>query len=216
MRLRLGLLSIVVSVLGCARAPDCPPTEAPAPVPTANEASAHGSNGSPAVRDSAEPPADAAVILLVRHAEKAKDGTSDPPLTDRGVRRAQCLARLLGSFAPTHLLSTQYQRTAATLQPLAEISGVEVVVIPAQDGAGWEQALAQLPPDSRAVVAGHSNTVPIWVDGLGGRLRGLDAEGNIPHDEYDRLVHIVRDGSGRVTTYSTAYCTEPSEGRSGP
>lgn len=193
MRSWLGAISMGVVMMGCGRAPDCPPTRTPAPTELRGEDHA---------------PAEASVILLVRHAEKAADGTPDPPLTERGVRRAECLARLLGGFEPTHLLATQYQRTAATLEPLAAAAGLEVVVMPAQDGAAWERALTQLPPGARAVVAGHSNTLPAWVVGLGGRLDGLDAKGNIPDDEYGRLIHVVSRGSDQVTSYTTAYCTE--------
>ncbi len=69
-------------------------------------------------------------------------------------------------------------------------------------------ALRDLPPGSRAVVAGHSNTIPGLVSGLGGQLEGLDDRGHIPHDDYDRLIHVVLDAQGRtVTSYTTAYCT---------
>ena len=35
------------------------------------------------------------VLYVVRHAERAEDGTSDPPLSDDGLVRASQLARLL-------------------------------------------------------------------------------------------------------------------------
>ena len=38
---------------------------------------------------------DPTMIYLVRHAEKAKDETSDPPLTQEGIDRAQRLAEIL-------------------------------------------------------------------------------------------------------------------------
>ncbi|MCA9710518.1 MAG: histidine phosphatase family protein [Myxococcales bacterium] len=194
-------LVLVVACGGRTHAPDCPSVaELTAPEPRAQtegelEADVAG-------------PVEPAVILLVRHAEKAADGTPDPPLTARGVERAECLAQRLSAFGPTHLLATQYQRTAATLQPLARATGLEIVVIEAQDHAGWARALAELPPGARAVVAGHSNTLPGLVAALGGRLEGLDAKGNIPDDDYDRLVHMVRHEPGRATSYTTAYCAQ--------
>ncbi len=196
--------SLLCSVLaGCARSPDCPPSE----VPQASAVS-QTTESTPADEPAAEPAAAPMVIMLVRHAEKAKDGTPDPPLTERGVRRAQCLARLLDGFGPTHLFATQYQRTAATIAPLAEASGISVTTIEAQDGPGWGQALGELPAGARVVIAGHSNTLPALVSMLGGQLDRLDPKGNIPDDDYDRLVHVVHDGSRLVASYTTGYCTE--------
>lgn len=194
-------------VVGCATSPDCPPTVAPAAAESPEVAEAPTGPAQVDAEPNTEPNV-APVILLVRHAEKAADGTSDPPLTDRGLRRAECLAGLLARFEPTHLLATQYQRTQATLRPLAAASSLEIAVIEAKDTAAWEQTLAELPTGARAVVAGHSNTLPGMVAALGGRLDGLNMLGNIPSDDYDRMVHIVRAGSGPGAIYTTAYCTE--------
>lgn len=164
----------------------------------------------------AEPAGAATVVILVRHAEKAADGSGDPPLTERGQRRAECLATLLRPFAPDHLLTSQYQRTRATLEPLARATGLTPRVIDASDDEAWARALHQLPPGSRAVVSGHSNTLPIWVAALGVELGGLDAEGNIPHDDYDRMIQVVIDVRGRtVTSFTTAYCVEPEPALAG-
>jgi phosphohistidine phosphatase SixA len=200
MRAWIGSISMTLGVVGCATSPDCPPAGAPTVA-----AAADVDEGTEPAQ---EPTDEAPVILLVRHAEKASDGTPDPPLTERGVRRSECLARMLEGFAPTHLLATQYQRTAATLRPLAAASGREIAVIEAQDEAAWSRTLSELPPGARAVVAGHSNTLPGWIASLGGRLGDLDAKGNIPDDDYDRLVHVVRHGPGQATSYTLAYCTE--------
>jgi phosphohistidine phosphatase SixA len=203
---RLGLLVSLALTTGCATRADCPaattPPAAPSPLRT------HAEPGAVAGSE-AEPQPAPVLLLLVRHGEKADDGTPDPPLTDDGRERATCLAALLESFAPTHLLTTSYQRTRATLEPLAAATGLAPTVLDAKDDAGWQRALRTLPPGSRAVVAGHSNTIPSLVAALGGRLTALDAEGNIPHDTYDRLIHVVVHGPGLATSYTTRYCTTP-------
>jgi broad specificity phosphatase PhoE len=167
----------------------------------------------PATAGAAEPDATAPVapvlLLIVRHAEKADDGTPDPPLTEQGRERAACLAALLHGFSPTHLFATTYQRSRSTIEPLATATGLSPTIIEAKDAAAWQRALRELPPGSRAVVVGHSNTLPPLVAALGGRTSGLDAEGNIPHEEYDRLVHVVAYGPGLATSYDTRYCTNP-------
>lgn len=202
MRARLGLVLSISLLASCAPRADCPPTATPEP-PSA-------------LRTHAEPPAATpatatapVLVLMVRHAEKADDGTPDPPLTERGHERARCLAALLQGFAPTHLLTTAYQRNRATLEPLAAATGLQPTVLDAKDDAAWQRVLRELPAGSRAVVVGHSNTLPGLVAGLGGRLLALDADGNLPHDEYDRLVHVVVHGPGQATSYDTTYCATP-------
>ncbi len=204
MRLRLGSLLSLVLVAGCASRADCPEPSAP---PEA--ASAPRSATGPAASEAAPTPAAPVLVVMVRHGEKADDGTADPPLTERGRERAACLAALLDGFSPTHLFATGYQRTRATIEPLATATGLVPTVLDAKDDAGWQRALRELPPGSRAVVVGHSNTVPRLVEALGARVTKLDAEGNIPHDEYDRMVHVVSYGPGLATSYATRYCTGP-------
>lgn len=207
MLLRLAPLLSLALVAGCSTRSDCPATATPAEAPSALRSPAE-----PAVIHEHEAEATAApvLVLMVRHAEKADDGTPDPPLTEQGRERAACLAALLDDFAPTHLLATTYQRTRATLEPLATATSLVPTIIDAKDDAGWQRALRELPPGSRAVVVGHSNTLPAWVAALGGRVSNLDAEGNLPHDEYDRLVHVVAFGPGQATSYDTRYCLASS------
>ncbi|MEM7158575.1 MAG: histidine phosphatase family protein [Myxococcota bacterium] len=206
MKLSLATLLVVSMLGGCATAPDCPqPSEVPAaPAPEAD---------APAVvaAEPAEAPGPATVIVFVRHAEKASDGTPDPPLTERGQRRAECLATLLGPFEADVVLHSEYQRTRNTVKPLSDALGVNPTVIEAGNLQAWKDALNTVPPGSHVVVSGHSNTIPAWVQALGAKLPGLDEHGNIPHDDYDRMVQVVLDGEGQLlTSYTTAYCTEPA------
>ena len=130
-------------------------------------------------------------VFLVRHAEKAQDGTKDPPLTGDGRARAVCLARVLGDAGVSHVFSTDLKRTAQTVQPLADRLGLRVEQLPASDTDVVVSSLRDLPPGSVAVVAGHSNTLPVIVDGLGGTMSGLDSNGYIEHDTYDRMIEVV-------------------------
>lgn len=150
-------------------------------------------------------PAPASTVTFVRHAEKAADGSEDPPLTEAGVARARCLAEVLEPADPTALLSTDTQRTRDTLGPLAERSGVRLEVVDT-DVQGWATRLRQAPEGSRIVVSAHSNTIPAIVSALGGDPGPLDGKGNIPHEEYDRMLTVVLGGRGQVVTVRTRYC----------
>ena len=193
--LALGGLALVLAA--CSPRPEATPTVAPS-------AAAAPSVGDAPTTD--EP----RTIVFVRHAEKASDGTQDPPLTEVGEMRAQCLVTMLRSFGATHVFATEFVRTQATVEPLAEAVDLSVEVISAADAHAWSRALEGLPPGARAVVAGHSNTIPALVQALGGEAGELDDDGNIPHDEYDRMIVMVR-GSGPAATSVFEYCANTAE-----
>ncbi len=186
----LGGLALALGA--CAPCPDAASSVAPA--------AADAPASAPAVA-----PDEPRTIVFVRHAEKASDGTQDPPLTEAGEARAQCLVAMLRSFGATHVFSTDLVRTRSTVEPLAEAVGLSVEVIAADDAHAWSRALEGLPAGARAVVAGHSNTIPALVQALGGEAGELDDDGNIPHDEYDRMIVMVR-GPGTATTSVFEYC----------
>jgi broad specificity phosphatase PhoE len=205
MPIRLGLLLSLVLVAGCASWADCPQATTPEPVSAPRTDALPEATPPDPIDDQARAAAEV-TILLVRHGEKADDGTSDPPLTERGRERAACLAEQLVDFAPTHLFATPYRRNRETIEPLAAATKLVPTVIDPKDGDAWQRALRRLSPGSRAVVVGHSNSLPGLVTALGGELSGLDGEGNLPHDQYDRLVLVVRYASGRSMTFETSYC----------
>lgn len=137
----------------------------------------------------------AAVVWLVRHAERADAGMDDQPdpeLSEIGRARAQELARLLGDAGITSIHSTPYRRTMQTARPLADALGLDVDEYDPRPGDAMQAFLAQLRTPGRHVVVGHSNTTPAMVERLGG-----DPVSAIATEEYDRIyvLHIGADGS---------------------
>lgn len=135
-------------------------------------------------------------VILVRHAEKADNDPRDPDLSAAGVARAQALARMLEHADVTHLYATEFRRTRQTLEPLSLLSGAGIQTVPARDPRAVVSAIEQLPRNSVAVVAGHSNTIPALVVAL--------AKGTEPftlgESDYDRLYVVTRvDSSGKST-----------------
>lgn len=148
--------------------------------------------GEAEARDAARP---AITIFLVRHAEKAVDGSSDPGLLRAGEERAEALAHALGAARVTHLYSTDYRRTVETLTPLAARTGLAVARYDPSALPRLVDELRGLEPGSVAVVAGHSNTTPVLYEALGGRnAADLDAKTKgamLPEEAYDRLYEVV-------------------------
>jgi len=134
--------------------------------------------------------AELTTVVLVRHAEKGDDDPRDPGLSPSGVARAEALASLLANTGVTHLFTSEFRRTQATLAPLATRVGVAPVARPAREFGQLAAELRGLPAGSVAVVAGHSNTVPALARALGVELRDLvDSAGGKVLDEavYDRV-----------------------------
>lgn len=106
-------------------------------------------------------------IFLVRHAEKANDGTNDPPLSEEGKIRAAKLAEVLKNSGVTAIYSTNYKRTRTTVEPIAKTFGLEVRLYEAQK----EPELKRLVDENKGgvvVICGHSNSTPWSANFLAG------------------------------------------------
>ncbi len=144
------------------------------------------------------------VVYLVRHAERAEDGTNDPPISDAGEARAHLLAEILRDTGIERVHSTDYKRTRATAAPLARRLGLPVETYEGSDLAGLAERIRA--DGGRHLVVGHSNTTPDAVAALGG-------EPGPPIDEmeYDRLyvVTLTRDGASTVLLRFGALSSPP-------
>ena len=115
----------------------------------------------------------ASLVLLVRHAEKAAEPASDPPLTAAGVARAQALATALRDAGVTAVITTQLRRTRETAQPLAVARGLTPEIVPisrATIPGHVEAAVTAIRrhPGGVVLVVGHNNSVPAIIAALGG------------------------------------------------
>jgi broad specificity phosphatase PhoE len=135
-------------------------------------------------------------LLVVRHAEAAR-GSDDPELTEAGAARAVRLAEVAKDAGVTVAYVTQFRRTRDTAAPLVAAGSAKLIEVGVERSAIKEQtaALARRIPAEHTcetiLIAGHSNTVPMFVEALGGRTVP-----EIAHDEHDRLyIVIIREGA---------------------
>jgi len=114
--------------------------------------------------------AEPALVLLVRHAERAAEPKGDPDLSGEGRQRAQALAAALADVSVTGIVTTQFQRTRQTAAPLAAARGLTPQVVEAKRGedhiAAVTAAVRQM--NGVVLVVGHSNTVPQVAAALAG------------------------------------------------
>ncbi|HEY0504961.1 MAG TPA: phosphoglycerate mutase family protein [Lysobacter sp.] len=141
------------------------------------------------------PQADPAMtFVIVRHAEKAADGSDDPPLTDAGRARARALAQRLSPVPVIAVYTTAFQRTRQTATPTAQEHGLPLITYDAKQAASeFAAQLRQRHAGQTVLVVGHSNTVP----GIAAALCGCDVA-PMSEAEYDRLTTVRIDSAGRA------------------
>ena len=144
------------------------------------------------------------VVLVIRHAER-NDGAPgctpatiysrpNPPLaldTTGESPRAQALAHVAGDAGLAPIYAGEFCRTQLTVQPLATQMGLAVTVVNqfAADGSvNVDEVVTQLKSHKGKVVlvAGHTNTVPVIIDKLGGGT--ITA---IPEEDFDNMYVVV-------------------------
>lgn len=139
---------------------------------------------------------DQTTFILVRHAEKANDGTDNPPLNEVGLQRANNLAALLVDQDIDALYSTPFIRTETTLTPIGREKGIEVKNYDPFAGAGWLSVAMKKHAGGTIVISGHSNTIPVLANALLGEERFQQFDDN----DYSNLIIIVTSkiGEGKL------------------
>lgn len=135
------------------------------------------------------------IVILVRHAEKAVDGTDDPPLSDAGRKRAAALSHAVAAAGIKAVFATEFRRTQQTVEPTSLSQKLPVTRV---EAAKTDQLARQILDTHRGetvLVAGHSNTIPEIIAALGApKIEPLD------ESRYDDLyvVFIPPDGPARL------------------
>lgn len=157
----------------------------------------------------------ARTVYLVRHAEKAAQPADDPPLTAAGEARAKALAAALSDAGVTSILTTQLLRTRATARPLAEQLGIapQAVAVSraARDHARDVARTVREQPPGAVLVVGHSNTVPLIIEALGGPKLP-----DICDAAYANLYVVTLAADGKVTLARTEYGARSADDASCP
>jgi broad specificity phosphatase PhoE len=125
------------------------------------------------------------VVYLVRHAERL-DSSTDSPLSAEGRARATRLAQMLRDAGITAIYVTEFQRTAQTAQPLADLLKLPLIKTPATDPDALISRLRSSDSRARVLVVSHSDRLPVLLHDL-----GYAPEMTIAATEYDDLFVVV-------------------------
>ncbi len=135
-------------------------------------------------------------VFLVRHAEKVEDGTKNPPLAEKGSRRAAMIRELFASTDFDGLYATPFERTINTLKPLADTLGMTVETYdPNLDLAVLMDQLLHKHAGKKIFIAGHSNTIP----GMLNVLIGSKDYEDFTHDQYNDLFMVSLTEKGKAS-----------------
>ncbi|MEO9485625.1 MAG: phosphoglycerate mutase family protein [Ekhidna sp.] len=132
-------------------------------------------------------------FILVRHAEKGDDGTRNPPLNEDGTARSANLAEMLANQEVSALYSTPFKRTQETLQPIADMKGMEVMNYDPYAKGEWLATLIDKHSGGTVVISGHSNTIPA----LANALVGNETFSQFDEKDYSNLIIIVTNEVGK-------------------
>jgi phosphohistidine phosphatase SixA len=124
-------------------------------------------------------------VYVVRHAERL-DQSADSALSPAGISRSQKLRDTLREAGITHIFTSELRRTIDTAKPLAEALKLTPQTLPGADVTMLASRLRSLGAHDRALVVGHSNTVPQLL-----RALEIDAAVTINDADYDNLFIVV-------------------------
>jgi phosphohistidine phosphatase SixA len=150
-------------------------------------------------------------VYLVRHAERADEPRQDPPLNEKGVARAQELARMLSDANIKTIITSQYARTKLTAEPLAKQANVAVTPVslslsPSNPRMVSEQSTAEVTNKilerggESVLVIGHSNSIPDVIKMLGGDVTPV-----IDEKKFDDLFVVTVYAKGKAKVAHLKY-----------
>ena len=145
-------------------------------------------------------------IVLIRHAEKQVNTISDAPLAPQGELRATRLAQMFGDASRfggiQKIYVTDTRRTQQTAAALAQRLDLEPEIVEGKsDAADFARRVLRENRGGRALVVGHSNTVPEIV-------AALADQSDVPpigDEEFDTLYVVTVPTIGRASVLRMKY-----------
>lgn len=155
-------------------------------------------------------PGTTTTVILVRHAERAKE-LGESALTPEGRQRAQALVAAIGGKEITAIYAPDRGRNRETVQPLATHLGVAITLIPEARLSNTRRFADEFVQE---VLSKHAGGMVVWVGNKspigiwGGNLKEiylrLGGTGDAP-GKYDDLFIITIPDQGSVQVQKTTY-----------
>jgi len=132
-------------------------------------------------------------IFLIRHTETEVDGTRDPSLSEKGIKRAKKWATVLRSEKIDKVYSTDLKRTQALAHVIANSQNIERIDYYKRD-MDVKLFLKEI-EGKTVVISGHSNTTPFFVN----KFIGEEKYQQIEDADYSSLFMVTYFSNERVS-----------------
>lgn len=126
-------------------------------------------------------------LYLIRHAEKA-DLSSNPELSEAGIKRAKNWATYFENIPIDVFYTTMYKRTQQTCSAIAATKQKDILFYK-PEAMDLQKIIAENQGKTLLIV-GHSNTIPNYINKLLGTAKYED----IPESEFGNLYRITVTG----------------------
>jgi len=145
-------------------------------------------------------------IVLLRHAEKQVGAINDAPLTPEGELRAARLAQMFGDAATFGRVARIYvsdtRRSQQTAAGLAQRLALKPIIVEGKsDPSDLARRVLHENRGERALVVGHSNTVPALV----AALAGVDDVPAMGEEEFDTVYVVTVPTIGHANVLRLKY-----------
>jgi broad specificity phosphatase PhoE len=134
-------------------------------------------------------------FYFIRHAEKDRSDKTNrnPNLNQQGLLRAAKWSIALQHITFDVIYSTDYNRTRQTAQPTAEKNGLDITIYDPSNIDG--KAFLEANKGKTALIVGHSNTTPAFVNAVLGTQKYQD----IADDNNANLYIVTISPSGEMS-----------------
>lgn len=150
-------------------------------------------------------------VFLIRHAEREEEPRQDPPLSKDGIARSQALAQVLSGAGIKAILTSQYNRTKQTGEPLAAKLGLTITPFTLKLSTSnprqvAEESTAEVTnkileyAGQSVLVIGHSNSIPDVIKMLGG-----DVVPTMDERKFDDLYIVTVYAKGKAKVVQLKY-----------
>ena len=151
-----------------------------------------------------------ALIMLVRHAERASQPKDDPPLSAAGIQRAEDLKAVLSHTKLTAIITTQYLRMRDTAHPTATALGLTPEIFLVRDVYNSEEIDGHVKSvvgalrrhvGASVLVVGHGNMISDIIAALGGPRLPIVCDHVFDH------LFVLAPTTGRIQLVNARYGT---------